>query len=227
MGETAQAGRTVFFVSHNMTAVSSLCERAILLERGHITFNGNVRDGINRYIAQASIEQENKSIPDQIAALPSDPVFQLHDVRVWQDGSDSNRIVTHKPTLISIEYQVRKKIRGLRIGFDLRARDAALVVFRSFHDDVVHEDGEAMPGRYQCIATIPANSLAELAYQVDIAIGIHMVRWLVHEQVHFNLDVINLEGINAKYADQRPGVLMPDISWKTIACNTESLPGNT
>jgi lipopolysaccharide transport system ATP-binding protein len=34
MGEVAQEGRTVLFVSHNMTAIKALCERCILLEEG-------------------------------------------------------------------------------------------------------------------------------------------------------------------------------------------------
>ncbi len=36
MGDVASEGRTVLFVSHNMTAVQSLCSRCILLENGHM-----------------------------------------------------------------------------------------------------------------------------------------------------------------------------------------------
>jgi lipopolysaccharide transport system ATP-binding protein len=36
MGEIAQGGRTVLFVSHNMNAVERLCRRVIQLERGRV-----------------------------------------------------------------------------------------------------------------------------------------------------------------------------------------------
>lgn len=40
VGEVAQAGRTVLFVSHNAAAVESLCTRGLLLQRGKLTFDG-------------------------------------------------------------------------------------------------------------------------------------------------------------------------------------------
>ncbi|WP_067148948.1 ABC transporter ATP-binding protein [Pseudotamlana agarivorans] len=44
-------GRTVLFVSHNMAAVKNLCSRALLLENGIITFNGNVDNCIDQYLS--------------------------------------------------------------------------------------------------------------------------------------------------------------------------------
>ena len=43
-------GRTVLFVSHNMTAVMSLCNRGILLENGEISFMGSTEDTIAKYL---------------------------------------------------------------------------------------------------------------------------------------------------------------------------------
>ncbi|NLG98781.1 MAG: ABC transporter ATP-binding protein [Chloroflexi bacterium] len=50
MGDVARTGRTVLFVSHNMAAISSLCSRAFLLDRGELVFEGDVPDAINRYM---------------------------------------------------------------------------------------------------------------------------------------------------------------------------------
>jgi lipopolysaccharide transport system ATP-binding protein len=44
MRELVQEGRTLVFVSHNMSAIESLCERAILLDHGRITADGPARD---------------------------------------------------------------------------------------------------------------------------------------------------------------------------------------
>ena len=44
-------GRTVLFVSHNMTAVKSLCTKGLLLENGISTYSGSIDSTINRYIA--------------------------------------------------------------------------------------------------------------------------------------------------------------------------------
>jgi hypothetical protein len=44
-------GRTVLFVSHNMGAVSTLCDRALLLERGRLVADGPPREVVDRYLA--------------------------------------------------------------------------------------------------------------------------------------------------------------------------------
>jgi lipopolysaccharide transport system ATP-binding protein len=54
MGRVAKEGLTVLFVSHNMSAISGLCERVIVLESGGIVFNGPTRAGIDRYMGTLS-----------------------------------------------------------------------------------------------------------------------------------------------------------------------------
>src|SRR5207253_1147884 len=50
MGGVAKQGLTVLFVSHNMSAITSLCERVIVLEGGKIVFDGPTRTGVERYM---------------------------------------------------------------------------------------------------------------------------------------------------------------------------------
>jgi len=54
MGEVSSQGRTVLFVSHNMGAVSQLCCRCILLERGCLTVDGIPTEVISRYVSSTS-----------------------------------------------------------------------------------------------------------------------------------------------------------------------------
>ena len=55
MGEVAQKGRTVLFVSHNMGVIQSLCNTGILLEDGKITFKGPTQQAVMKYLG--SVEQ--------------------------------------------------------------------------------------------------------------------------------------------------------------------------
>jgi lipopolysaccharide transport system ATP-binding protein len=50
MREVGEGGRTVLFVSHNMAAISSLCERIVVLKSGKISFEGDVEIGIDHYL---------------------------------------------------------------------------------------------------------------------------------------------------------------------------------
>lgn len=50
MGEVAECGRTIFFVSHNMGAIEALCNRGIVFNAGNVHFDGGSRDAISRYL---------------------------------------------------------------------------------------------------------------------------------------------------------------------------------
>src|SRR2546426_588028 len=49
MEDVASHGRTVLFVSHNMGAVSQLCDRCILLQDGGIRFDGETKEAVDIY----------------------------------------------------------------------------------------------------------------------------------------------------------------------------------
>lgn len=49
MGDVAKQGRTVLFVSHNMTAIKALCKNGILLDKGRISFSGDISQLVEKY----------------------------------------------------------------------------------------------------------------------------------------------------------------------------------
>ena len=51
MQNVASGGRTVLFVSHNMTSVKQLCKNGILLENGQVAYMGTAEDTIGKYLA--------------------------------------------------------------------------------------------------------------------------------------------------------------------------------
>jgi lipopolysaccharide transport system ATP-binding protein len=51
MQDVASKGRTILFVSHAMQSVATLCTRGILLEKGTVTYQGDVTSTIDRYLA--------------------------------------------------------------------------------------------------------------------------------------------------------------------------------
>lgn len=62
MEDVAQAGRTVIFVSHNMSAIEALCNRGILLQQGSLHFDGIVHQSIQRYLEEAYAGIKNISL---------------------------------------------------------------------------------------------------------------------------------------------------------------------
>ncbi|MEZ5353275.1 MAG: ABC transporter ATP-binding protein [Bryobacteraceae bacterium] len=83
MGEVAKQGRTVLFVSHNMGAVRSLCEKGIVLEKGRMIDQGPIGQSIETYyrMAAAAERSETESTrtgfgPVSLASHPSNTIQQ-------------------------------------------------------------------------------------------------------------------------------------------------------
>ena len=51
-------GRTVLFVSHNMAAVRSLCNRGIVLDQGKMVFDGGVDEAVDFYVGQSALKED-------------------------------------------------------------------------------------------------------------------------------------------------------------------------
>jgi lipopolysaccharide transport system ATP-binding protein len=51
MNDVARTGRTVLFVSHNMAAIQALCQRAVLLDGGHLVVDGEKRSVVRHYLS--------------------------------------------------------------------------------------------------------------------------------------------------------------------------------
>lgn len=54
MKEIADSGRTILYVSHNMSTVRNLCKRCIIIEKGEKVFDGDTEDAIAKYISSNS-----------------------------------------------------------------------------------------------------------------------------------------------------------------------------
>src|SRR5690242_7494979 len=68
MQDVSTQGRTVLFVSHNMGAISRLCERCILLDKGQMILSGNVSKVVEAYIlggAAANAEYVQPAAPEK------------------------------------------------------------------------------------------------------------------------------------------------------------------
>jgi lipopolysaccharide transport system ATP-binding protein len=216
MKDVSGEGRTVLFVSHNMQAVDNLCDNLIILDNGEIAFNGETKTGILKYL------DTDNYVPDldfnkQINLLNFDDVFQLLEVKLFQDNQE-NVFLTTEPINIILKYNVKKNTTGLRIGFDINDLFGNCI-FRSFHDDDCNEMQSIRPGVYSSLAKIPETLLKEENYIFSLSIGIHNVRWIIYDKIKLKFSLINVNGLNNAFADHRPGLIMPKIIWKTKTIN--------
>ncbi len=216
MSDVAQGGRTVLFVSHNMSAILNLTKEAIVLEKGQIVFRGPTPEAVDYYLSSSMTHSGEKvwaaeEIPAR--AAPFRPVaLRVKDAR----GRTTDAVRSTEPVTIEIEYALDAPIQGLRVGIYLLSTRGEYV-FTSFDTDEqeAFQRWETRPaGRYVSRCTIPADLLNGGRYMVSINASAYNVRRYFQEDnaVAFTVDATGAPG--SQWAEARPGLVRPRLDWE-------------
>lgn len=208
-------GRTVLFVSHNMSMITSLCSRCILLENGSIVKDGMTSDVIMYYYNEGSqspayidFESMQKEIGDDYACLLSGEVRN-------QNNLISTEIDIDQPLKIIMRYTIKKQNGKIfRPNFHFFT-SGGVYAFISSPENV----GLLSGGNYFAECNIPENFLNEGAYFVGLALTSYGPGITVHfyEQNALSFNVRDpIEGIKTRkgYSGSMPGVVRPLLNWK-------------
>ena len=209
-------GRTVLFVSHNMSAVRGLCNKGILLNNGCIEKRGEIDEVISAYFSNPLYDGIN-TIDDAIKALPTDSSFEFLDIRITQNGRRvGNSVGNALPLDIEITYRVKCQELGLRVFYDICDNSGELL-YRSFNDGQGEGISKVLPGVYKSITSVPANFLGPSKYILIIQSTIFNVRMCSGDGVRIPLLVVQNGLYNRAYPmDTFRGKLGGVVDWRTI-----------
>jgi len=207
MRQVAGEGRTVLFVSHNMSAITALTEKCILLKAGHVSEIGTTSDIVRTYIANVAAGQ----FIDWNGDGPGDDTFSFQHCRVGKQGQVE--FASNEPLCIVLGFEVKRRILGLRVGFDLVSADG-IIVFRSYFNDTDKEVRPIDPGVYEAVCEIPPDLLNAGNYYISLRANIHAVRHIVILEQALSFTVTNIRGVNSSFGSVRPGLINPRLNWK-------------
>lgn len=218
MQDVGQQGRTVLFVSHNMPAITRLCERAILLDAGRVLDDGPSHRVVSAYLSSGLGTTATREWPDPATAPASDAI-RLCAVRVRaEDGRIAEVVDIRRPVGIEIEYEVLASDTKLMPHFVLY-NDEGLLIFVSIDQDPAWRGRPRPPGRYVSTGWIPGNLLTEGTMIVGVAMRStdpQRLHFDVRDAVVFQI-VDTTEGDSARgdWGGHLRGVVRPLLQWDT------------
>jgi lipopolysaccharide transport system ATP-binding protein len=167
MGSVAKAGRTVLFVSHNMGAITELCERAVWLENGQLKMVGNASEVVADYLT-ASIQGGASWTNNQVGS--EDQEVHIRSVNLTADGNQPTSVLNFDtPFKVEIVYDVIKPIRNMSVTFQVLNSNGSLI-FESMDTDGGEWKGrEREVGHYKAICQMPGYFLKPGSYHMNVA----------------------------------------------------------
>src|SRR5688572_24896002 len=103
IGEVAQQGRTVIFVSHNLSAVERLCDSALLLDHGRLVYQGATADAIERYLQAGPGAQ---GLLTEAARRPGRGRVRLTRIQVFCDGRPAVHLTSGSCVQLLLDYAI-------------------------------------------------------------------------------------------------------------------------
>ncbi len=216
MQDVGRLGRTVLFVSHNMSAITRLCSRALLLDAGTIVATGSASSVVAEYVFKGLGTRSERCWDERSA--PGDRRVQLLAVRAHDDdGVSHDSFDIRRPIGIEITYRVCDAGLHFTPCFDI-VNEEGVVLFLS-QETPEWQDAPRAVGTHVTTCWIPGNFLAEGTFSVDVGIwgvttppsGVIEENGAIAISVH---DPLEGGSVRGRTTSAHPGVLRPMLKWE-------------
>jgi lipopolysaccharide transport system ATP-binding protein len=213
--EITQQGRTVLFVSHQMSLVSALCQRCILLNQGYIYTQGPVASVIQDY------NYLNQAHHWTAIDLKAQPLGDTHARLYAAYCVDSQKK--------AIDYASREQQWGICIEWEMCQTDYRSypsIYLKSVVGEIIFvsyptpELNTTKIGRYQAYVWFPSHFLNAATYTIDVVLLAHIPRFCVHADVKNQIQITVTEDLtNRSYGVNLPvfGMLQPQLEWESYS----------
>ena len=213
MNEVAKHGRTVLFVSHDISAVNALCQRVILLHEGSILKSGPTEEVTRYYLDSANkLYSPINWVPVNTA---NGGEIQLNGVAVEQAGEATNVVSCRDPFSLKLDYDVKRAVRGSRFFLILRNSKGELVFTTSDYDIPTPEAITRQTGRFITKIEVPGGLLKSGSYLGTIGVDVANDRVVFAADDVLQFDVFEPKDDTQAERHNRVGVIAPLLEWET------------
>jgi lipopolysaccharide transport system ATP-binding protein len=221
MKDVTSDGRTVVFVSHNMTTVTSLCSRCVLLDKGQVRAFDDARTIAELYFSGQGGGASSALTFPSVAARPGDDVARLCAARLVNGKSEAVDDI-HRGQQIGVEMTFEVLTGGYRLmpNFHVFLQDQYAFVSSPAQNEVF------APGTYRSTMWIPSNFLNEGLYVVGVALTSMdpiVVRYYEQDALRFHVLESETDSLRKDYALAIPGIVRPSLDWNLVQENKITL----
>ena len=231
MDDVTREGRTVLFVSHNMTTIASLCPRALLLEDGQIAMEGATPDVIGRYVSSVR-EASGEIVWDDPSEAPQNDEIRLHAVRTMSaDRTVTSELDIQEEIILQVLYWNLVEGKSPHVAITLYDNLGNLVFVSgnlpSENSEFDEWFGAPFPrGLFTTECRIPAELLNRKTYTFGVAVSTSIGRRGVAVEVREVLTFTVHDRQGNEYWTRWGGVVHPKLAWSTRPAETSGRPGH-
>jgi|SRR5579883_1846407 lipopolysaccharide transport system ATP-binding protein len=213
MNEISGTGRTIIMVSHNMGAITQLCKRCLLIDKGRIVEDGATHATVSKYLA--SFTSDSTSVEYPADSNPASPAVTL---RIWiadQSGQPIGSVDVRKGFQVGIKVLVRKPSTGLDVGFRID-NSLKIPIFTSNMSQAMGRNDLLNLGENTFLIPVKGNFLAPDLY--SLTVGLHRPNQEIYEMREhaLNFRVEEAGSDMWQYHGANYGNILVDFQWRRL-----------
>lgn len=215
MGDVAREGRTVFFVSHNMIAVLSLCSRVVWLEEGIMRGEGPPNEVVSNYLKTALFLRAEQ-VWDDINTAPGNEQIRIRRACLWPAGDEpTGPINVSTPVMIEFEYWNLVPGAYLDLSVVIKTEEGYPIFNTASGQEPVWSGKPYPAGLFRSRFYIPADLLNDGTHRVHL--------YVIRSQTEVLYDTEDILIFNVRDASERRsawygkwiGAVRPNLKWET------------
>jgi homopolymeric O-antigen transport system ATP-binding protein len=206
MKDISKGGKTVLFVSHNMAAISTLCETAIWLSQGKVNSVGPAPAQIASYASQFISRSADKMV--DVASGP----IEITEVSLRApNGELRTNFDQFEPITIHIDVECKTARPQLRFVVRVRPTKNDIVILETTDWDFGDGLGKNRTGNYAVECHLPGNLLSIGTYMLSV--GIDEPRGPVYILLENAISFVVTAAVHAGELSERNTIISPHQKW--------------
>lgn len=209
MQDVANNGRTVLFVSHNMTAVRSLCPTSLLLKNGKLEFIGASDLAIGAYLGR-KLSQTNKVKWDADNA-PGIDIFRINEMEVVQENRNDSLVYMDKPFVLRTS--ITRKTSDVRLDISFQVKGPSGNFLFGLGTGVL-EEHESISGNFVYEIEFPANFFNSGTFDINMLIVKNRSETVYQKDDVFSFSILHEIREEGRWMGRNRGDLAPKFNWR-------------
>jgi lipopolysaccharide transport system ATP-binding protein len=210
MEKVGSEGRTILFVSHNLQAVTTLCNSSIWIDKGTICGCGNTNEIIKKYLTVSGPKKSSwfRQLTDVSKKASVKSIIVTN-----HEGQPAHDLSYEHPFSIDITYDFNVPISGVAAAIRLKTSDNVCVLVTSEKDSPNVDTMTQRDGQYHSRCYFPGKLFKPGTYIINVGLFREGV-----EVYDFHEDIVSFE-INPEgcvFFDTRDGILMTPLNWQIL-----------
>lgn len=214
MQNVAGAGRTVLFVSHNMTAIKDLCSRVLVMSQGQMVASGEPSEMISSYLSVTSQLNYCRQWETPQDA-PGNEQIRVREIRVEGGNVESpTHISCNEPVQLTVEYWNKTPDAHLNLSVLVYNEERVLVFVTTSVLDNYAGRGFAK-GLYRSTCSIPENLLNNGQYSISVLFVKDRAHAIFRMDDALVFEVHDSPELRGGWYGKWSGVIRPKLEWTT------------